>query len=572
MNLNIFSLILLVLVISACNISVAGTINNPEEIPPYEPIGPYVPTIEPSLEPTFTVEPTMSNQDGWISVDSVPSDADVYFDDGYAGITPVLIPVSSTLSRSHTIRVSKNGYQDWSGHISGNPGPGETIYQTAYLIGIPPTITVEPTYTPTPTSTPIGGGTGWFSVDSSPSGADVYFDGSYYGSSPIMVKVMTTATPSHTLLVRMNGYQDYTMDLPYNPGQDQTVPLYIRLTPLNQYGSILVTSSPSGALATLDSGQQYLTSCTFTQVLPGTHTISVSLSGYQTYTVRVQVNAGTQARADAPLIPIQTSGTLYVDSQPQGADVKIDNTWKGQTPLRIGNLIAGYHTVKLQLSGYQTASQQALITAGQETPVSLALIRDPPQVKTGSISVASIPPDASVSLNNDYQGLTPAAGSLDIIDLTPGSYTVSLQHPDYQSYVTTVAVIAGQITPVNPVLTASSHPSATNGTLSIASSPAGAQVFIDNLLVGVTPLVLPTTRPGVHTLLLKMNGYQDYSNEAEIKAGMTTTASVNLSPVAPATMTATSTPTPLPSATTSPLPGLLILPGLAVALLLFRRG
>lgn len=671
MSRSILSVILLVLVLLAGGICTAGTSSNPNDYPPYYPtetfteepspfptvtadVPPYYPTEEPTSYPTFTVEPTQIGGDsGWVSIDSTPQGATVYFDGSNEGTTPTTVRVMSTANPSHSIRVSKNGYQDWTDQLYRNPSAGETIYEYAYLAPIEPTFTVEPTQiggdhgyvyidsvpqgamvyfdsvyegvTPTTVSvsttgspshsvrleksgyetwtgtapgnpapgqtlypevavlvatqptitippTIIGDDYGFFKIDTYPQGADVYFDSGYQGTSPVLVKVMTTATPSHDLKISMNGYRDYTQHISMNPGSGQTVPLYISLSPYAQYGSIAVTSNPSGALATLDSGQQYLTPCTFTLVLPGTHMLTVSKAGYNTYSQQVSVSTGSQS-VYAPLTVIQTTGTLFVDSIPQGADVKVDNTWQGQTPQQIGNLASGYHNVKLQLSGYQTVTQQVLITAGQQTQISPTLVKNPPLTKTGDISVSSNPPGASVYLNGDYQGVTPASGYLDLTDLTPGVYTILLKEPQHEDYSASITVTADQTTPVNVVLKAAVSPSSLNGTLSISSSPSGAQVFLDNQLVGITPVTLSTVKPGQYSLLLKMNGYNDYTNQVQVAAGMSTTASINLTPAAPASPTATpaGTTSPVPTATKSPLPVVLVPAGLVAALLVYRR-
>jgi hypothetical protein len=518
-----------------------------------------------AIQPTFTVEPTSIGGDfGWVHIDSTPQGARVYFDGSDEGTTPVNVRVFSTGSPFHTIRVTKEGYQDWSAELSRNPLSGETMYQYANLVAIQPTITVEPTL--------IGGDAGWFKIDTVPQGADVYFDETYYGTSPVLVKVMATATPSHDIRITMNGYRDYAQHLSYNPGRDQTVPLSIPLSPLARYGSISVGSNPSGALATLDSGPQYLTPCTFTGVLPGTHTITVSKSGYRTYTQQVVLSYGSQS-VYAQLAEKQPTGTLYVDSSPQGADVKVDNTWQGETPQRIGNLASGYHTVKLQLSGYQTITQEVMITTGQEIQINPELIKNPPEVKTGSISVSSNPAGASVYLNNDYQGITPSSGYLDLTDLTPGVYTILLREPQHEDYSTSITVTAGKITPVHGELKAPATPSAINGTLSIRSSPSGAQVFLDNRLVGITPVSISTVVPGQFGLILKMDGYADYTNQVQIAAGMTTSASITLVPLVTASPTASpsSVPSSVPAETRTPLPWFLVPAGLCAALLMIRR-
>jgi len=563
MNRYLYTTILFILCIIAGWICFAETNGNQNEFPPQgspfdprdEPPFTVAPTDQPSQEPTITLEPTgIGGDPGLLSVDSDPQGADVYLDGSNQGVTPTLIRLYSTGTPSHNLRVYKSGYQDWTDHISENPGPGQTIYRTANLVQIQPTITPEPTK--------IGGDSGFFRIDSAPQGADAYVDTDYYGTTPVQVKILSTATPSHDIRVTMNGYRDYTQHISTNPGNGEVYPIYATLVPLAQYGSIYVSSDPSGALATLDGGTQFLTPCTFNQVLSGLHTVTVSKEGYNQYTTQVQVNFNAQPSVYAPLTKYQTTGTLFADSMPQGADIRVDNAWQGQTPQQVGNLESGYHTVKLQLSGYQTVSQQVLITAGQQTSIRQSLTRTPPDITTGSVAVSSTPSGASVFLNNDYQGMTPVSGSLDLTDITPGVYTITLTAPQLETYSTTITVISGQVTPVQVELKSPVVPSSQNGTLIVSSSPAGAQVLLDNLYMGITPLTLSSVKPGQYGLILKMEQYQDYANQVRIEAGMSTTASVNMTPM--------QNPTATPAPTQSPFPGILVPVCLGVGALLFR--
>ena len=505
---------------------------------------------------------------GWIQVDSVPQGAFVEVDGTGQGTTPVSVQVSSTGTPSHRIRVTHPGYQEWTGHVSGNPAPGETISQTAYLVPVTVDPTPEPTITVLPT--PIGGDSGWFKIESNPSGADVTFDSSYQGTTPVLVRVLVTATPSHDLKIRKNGYQEYFQRITYNPGRDETIPITASLVPLSPEGSITVTSDPSGAFATLDAGQQYLTPFSFPQVVTGMHTITVSKDGYVTYTTRVQVEQDSHPRVHASLSRTQVTGTLDLHSVPEGADVKIDNLWQGQTPQRIGNLAAGTHTLSLRLAGYQTVTREVMISSGQETRVHQVLEKVSPEARTGSLMVSTTPAGASVYLNGDYQGTTPVSGALDLTDLDPGIYTLLLTAQHREDLSTPVTVAAGRITPVNVELKPASTPAGMNGTLSISSVPAGAQILLDNRFIGYTPVILSSVGPGEYSLVLKMAGYGDYSNRVQIAAGMTTTASINLTPAAP--VSPTPAPSPAEPAARSPLPLFLVPAGLAGALLLYRSG
>ena len=106
----------------------------------------------------------------------------------------------------------------------------------------------------------------------------------------------------------------------------------------------------------------------------------------------------------------------------------------------------------------------------------------------------------------------------------------------------------------------------TTGSLSIATSPAGATIFIDGTQRGVSPATIPGLSAGSHTLLLKLNGYQDFSTPVTVIAGQTQTSTTSLSPVA----SAAAAPPAIPQNKT---PGFEITCGLAAlgAMLVIRK-
>jgi hypothetical protein len=102
-------------------------------------------------------------------------------------------------------------------------------------------------------------------------------------------------------------------------------------------------------------------------------------------------------------------------------------------------------------------------------------------------------------------------------------------------------------TAVTPVAVGTVPPAAlsSTGSLSVATSPAGALIVIDGIQRGVSPATIPGLSAGSHTVLLKLDGYQDLSAPVTITAGQTQTYTTGLSPSAtsrPAVPVATKTP------------------------------
>jgi hypothetical protein len=413
---------------------------------------------------------------GYFEISSTPSGASVYLDGSYEGTTPVTAAVYITGVPEHTISITLAGYQTWEETIPMNPSAGETIPIHADLVYIP--ITQSPT--------PPGSGKGYYAIYSVPSGAAVYFDNAYQGETPVTVEVSTTGTPGHTIRVTYPGYQDWVSSYPGNPSEGQTINVNAYLTPVTQYGSISVDSNPDRATAILDGGSSQLTPCTFNNVIAGSHTVQVSLAGYQPYSTTASVGAGKSTYVFASLTPSAPStGSIYAVSLPQGASVYVDGQYYGPAPQIASGLTPGYHQVRLSLQGFQDWAGQVLVTAGTTTTVSQTLYATPTTSPT----------------------------------FTPGT-----------------------------------------GTLQVSSSPTGAQVFLDNVYVGITPITVPQVTAGSHTVLLKLSQYEDWQVTAQVASGQTT-------PV-----TATLVPTTTTQPTQGPLPGILALVALgAVAFLLWNR-
>jgi hypothetical protein len=368
---------------------------------------------------------------GYYYITSSPSGATVYFDGTYQGTTPTTVSVFTSGSPGHTLSLSLSGYQTYTQSISGNPGAGQTI-------------TLFATLTPL-----VGSQSGYYQISSTPSNADVYFDGAYKGTTPVTVEVSTTGTPGHTINVYKTGYQSFSQFYSGNPSAGQTVYVYASLTPVQSTGSVYVTSSPSGATATLDNSLTGTTPYTFVSVATGSHTIQISRSGYQTYSGTVQVSSGSTTTVSVSLPPISSSvGSLYMTSNPSGAQVYVDSSYRGTTPTTVGSLSQGTHAVLLRLSGYQDFSGTATIYAGQTTTMSANLVQVTPTTSLGTLAISSSPSAAEVYVDNVFRGYTP----LTLTDISPGSHSITLSLAGYQDWLGTVQVGAGQTTMVQGTL------------------------------------------------------------------------------------------------------------------------
>lgn len=381
-----------------------------------------------------------------------------------------------------------------------------------------------------------GGDQGYFMIQSDPPGSDCYFDGQWKGETPVTITVSTTGNPSHTIMVSAPGYNTKTQTYNGNPSAGQTISIYVTLTPSAQTGTIQATSVPSGASVTLDRSKTATTPYTFTNVPVGSHEISIYLSGYNTYYITVNVNEGQTVYINANLNPTVTTGTLSVSSSPSGAAVYVDGNYQGVTSTTVGNLNPGQHSVQLIKAGYQDWTGTVSIASGSTTYLSPTLVKNP-QPQYATVSISSSPSGANVYGDGVYIGQTRSGSPLVFTQVKPGVHTLLLSKSGYQDYETTQSVVAGQDYVVSVPLTPVQNP--TTGGISIISAPSDANVYLNNVFKGLTPITLDSMAPGSYTVILKLSGYQDWQSTAQVTAGQTAQLSATLIPAGTPTPTQT---------------------------------
>ena len=181
-----------------------------------------------------------------------------------------------------------------------------SVVETSHLVGLP-----------TPTPTPAYGS---IVIVSKPVGANVYLDNMIRGISP--VTLTTVANGDHTILLRLDGYEDYTRAItvmadapqvnvvmsstsgtttPYatTDGTGGTISTTAMVTaatqPATQWGTgaLSVTTTPSGALVYIDGQMKGITPATIPGLSPGTHSIRIILDGYQDLETTTEITGGT---------------------------------------------------------------------------------------------------------------------------------------------------------------------------------------------------------------------------------------------------------------------------------------
>jgi hypothetical protein len=380
---------------------------------------------------------SMGGSQGWYDIYTNVDGCSIYFDGEYKGTTTgsmLSVVVYSTATPYATVTASKSGFTSASQSLPTTPGAGE--HQSVYL-------TLNPV---TPT-------TGHLKISSSPSGAAVYVNNIYYGTTPHTVTNL--AAGNNNLRLTYSGYNDYQDTIRVVAGQ--TVSTYATLQSQATDGTLTISSSPSNANIYLDGAYRGTTPRTIGGISKGAHTLEITRPGYHEWsnTIQIHANQVTYITATLNTDPQATTGAISVNSNPSYAAVFIDGMYYGVTnpghPLVANDIAAGSHAVKVSLAGYDDSVSTVTVNSGQTTTVKANLAGGSGR---GAIEISSSPTGAIVYMNNVNKGITP----LTLTDQIPGGYTVTLQLSGYNTWSEVVELHSGTTSYVTASLTPASSP------------------------------------------------------------------------------------------------------------------
>jgi len=115
----------------------------------------------------------------------------------------------------------------------------------------------------------------------------------------------------------------------------------------------------------------------------------------------------------------------------------------------------------------------------------------------------------------------------------------------------TPAVTAAAAAQVNTTVTVTTAALESPGNVSVYSSPLGANVYLDGVYEGITPVNLTGIAAGSHALKLASAGYYDYDATITVAGGGNITAFGSLAPRESATTAATTAPVAVTTTDTS---------------------
>lgn len=224
-----------------------------------------------------------------------------------------------------------------------------------------------------------------------PAQAKVTVDGKELGDAPAEF----TLTPGkHTVAIAAARYQPFSGEVDVvGEGKSQTYKP--QLVPA--WAEVTISSEPAGAKLLVDGEERGVTPLT-TQILAGNHPVELQLAGFKSWTTDVQVKANEPLQL-GPIRLGLPDGKLALRSEPSGASVTVGGVYRGQTPVALELRPDIAHSVVLTLPGYEAATREVSMTAGENRTLSVPLAG-----VFGEVTVQVQPADAQVFVNGKPMG------------------------------------------------------------------------------------------------------------------------------------------------------------------------
>ncbi|MQA31303.1 MAG: PEGA domain-containing protein [Luteitalea sp.] len=236
-------------------------------------------------------------------------------------------------------------------------------------------------------------------------------------------------------------------------------------------GVIDITSQPAGAAITIDGELRGVTPLRLSLTV-GPHLVDVVSSGVNR-SLPVTVDAGTVLSQHIEFVreAAEGNGRLEIASDTRGAQVSVDGSPRGTTPLIVEDLAAGEHTVTISQEG-MSVEQTVTIAPGATARVRANASAN---LAPGWVGIT-----APIELQVFKAGRLIGSTAVDRLMLPAGRHDLQVENTSLEFRATVRVDVAPGKTVLAPI-------AIPNGTLSINAFP-WAEISIDGRPAGVTPL------------------------------------------------------------------------------------
>ena len=322
-------------------------------------------------------------------------------------------------------------------------------------------------------------------------GTFVYYDKTAVGEVKIFLtegcKTLIIMHPdfgklNYAMPLTLEGWKTYEMVLMADK-DDAAAPKTISLN--SNY--VIINVTPKDALINVDG--RLCTNGKANLTVDEPHHLEVSHKLYHPYEMEIHASATEKLKYDVNLTP--AFGWLKIDSKPEsGAIVLIDGERKGMTPFTSDTLPSGEYEVKLMKDMYETGTFTVVVKDSQTQEIELPIKPTFSQVTVTTDSESDIFIDGEKKGKGKWQGR-----------LAEGTHILEARKISHRTTAVKLDVIVGKNESV-----VINNPVPIYGALDIKSEPDEAEVYLDGVKIGETPLKKNDVLVGNRTIRFEKKG------------------------------------------------------------------
>lgn len=310
--------------------------------------------------------------------------------------------------------------------------------------------------------------------------------------------------------------------------------------------ALSIKSNPNNATIFLNNDSISHSPLIEYELQAGNYALKLSKNNFETIDTSITIEKSKNLSFSFDLIPLQKEekespieqkpvkinatkaifASLFINSNPSGAMVYINNKNRGITPLRLTKLKSGNYVMKVIQNGYQDYSKKVRLDAGENQRVNAILLQ-----YYGNLTINTIPDNVTLSL--DGQIIPIKNGMAQLSGIAIGKKKIKISKNGYSVYNEEVEIKRNQTFIINATL------SQFKGKLIVKIRPWG-KIYINNELQKSSTDTKYEEEMPVDTYSLKVEhptlGY--WQKDINIKKDNLTEIKVNFTKKIPVTISA----------------------------------
>ena len=209
--------------------------------------------------------------------------------------------------------------------------------------------------------------------------------------------------------------------------------------------------------------------------------------------------------SSAVFAEVSSPTRVDIASQPSGATVIVDGAERGLTPVTLFDLKPGRHHVKFRLAGYEDRDRFYMLEVNR--PLQQSVVMEP---VSGILLLKSEPSECNITVDGISAGTTPRLiTTLPVTDV----HHVVLEKAGFRP-----AEFDVRFNGRKPVVREEKM-LLDAGILEISTDPSGAEVMVNGVPRGHSPVIVRDVPKGGAVVKVKKDGFEEESREVRIVAG-----------------------------------------------------